>query len=261
MLKYSPLLRKIGLTLVIVPSALSSPMAFPSLTAVAARAPADIGLSSGAGAAGEAGALRLAPAEVEPYRIRQAKELMGGRYDQSVVKVGELVPDVREFVRKTARRSLRGQWQNHSGRIAQAIMLESQRNEFDPMFVMSVIGTESKWRPHARGSHGEIGLMQIKPSAARWIAGMYGIPYKGRKSLRDPAINIRIGTAYLAFLREQFDSKGPLYVSAYNAGLGTVQRALRHRATPSQEYMGRILHQYTQYYSTLRAERILADEV
>ncbi len=205
--------------------------------------------------ADEATALRATAPQTQSYRVQQARELLGPQYEQSVAKVGEMVPDMQKFVRKCTEKSLRARWRRQTSRISLAIMQESHRYEFDPVFVMSVIDNESRWRPNARGRHGEIGLMQLKPSTARWIARMYGIPFKGKKTLRDPAMNIRIGTAYMDFLREEFDGSGALYVSAYNAGLGTIHRAIRHQRLPSQAYLARIMRQYLRYYSALRDEQ------
>lgn len=196
----------------------------------------------------------------QPDRVRQAKELLGSRYEHSAAKEGEKVPDLLDFVRRCARGSLHRRWRKDADRIAISIMEESRRRRFDPVFLMSVIDNESRWRPEARGRHGEIGLMQIKPTTARWISRLYSIPFHGRGTLRDPAMNIRIGAAYLSFLREEFNSRGILYVSAYNAGVGTVYRALRRRRIPSRDYVARIVKQYLRYYSALKQEQALVRE-
>lgn len=196
----------------------------------------------------------------QPDRVRQAKELLGPRYEHSAAKEGEKVPDLLDFVRRCAYGSLHPQWRKDTDRIALSIMEESRLRRFDPVFLMAVIENESKWRPEARGTHGEIGLMQIKPATARWISRLYGIPFHGRRTLRDPAMNIRIGAAYLSFLREEFDSRGVLYVSAYNAGVATVYRALRRRRIPSRDYVARVVKQYLRYYSALKHEQALTRE-
>lgn len=71
--------------------------------------------------------------------------------------------------------------------------------------VDTVISRESKYNITARGSQGEIGLMQILPPAARLIAGWLGhkrVTRLSGKALRmyltRPGNNIRYGTAYLA---------------------------------------------------------------
>ena len=57
----------------------------------------------------------------------------------------------------------------------------------------AVIQVESSYRPNARGSAGEIGLMQIKPATARLMG------YSGSNDgLFHPETNIKFGMKYLA---------------------------------------------------------------
>ena len=54
--------------------------------------------------------------------------------------------------------------------ISSAILGSSRRHRIDPLLVMAVIDHESRFDGSKRGSHGEIGLMQIKPATGRWLA-------------------------------------------------------------------------------------------
>lgn len=80
---------------------------------------------------------------------------------------------------------------------------------------MAVVRIESNFRPTAKGSAGEIGLMQIKPATAKLMG------YKGRASgLYDPETNIRFGMKYLAGAHELGDGKLCRTILKYNAGHG-----------------------------------------
>lgn len=137
---------------------------------------------------------------------------------------------------------------DNSNTIFQALMNESRNFSINPLLLMAVIETESGFKTEKRGRHGEIGLMQIKPSTARWIAKKNGLPWNGAKTLKDPAINIKLGAAYLSFLREEFDSHKQHYLSAYNMGARNVRRALKKRIVP-KEYASRVLRHYRSFYS------------
>ena len=186
----------------------------------------------------------------QAYRILQARELLGKYYKKSIVKSGERVTDINGFVKKTTASSLGEKWQKKKTAIAKTIIREARRNGFDPIFVMAVIQTESSFNPLAKGSSGEIGLMQLMPATGEWIAHKIGVPWKGEKSLRDPLTNIKLGTAYLTFLRERFDAHGRLYVAAYNMGERNVNQALDNEVWP-KDYPVRVMKQYLKFYSSL----------
>jgi len=80
---------------------------------------------------------------------------------------------------------------------------------------MAVVRIESNFQPMAKGSAGEIGLMQIKPATAKLMG------YGGRASgLYDPETNIRYGMKYLAGAHELGDGKLCRTILKYNAGHG-----------------------------------------
>jgi len=73
---------------------------------------------------------------------------------------------------------------------------------------------ESSFRPNAKGKHGEIGLMQIKPSTASYITGL---PIS-ESSLYDIPTNVFIGTLILVNYLEQYGNLR-VALSRYN-GIG-----------------------------------------
>lgn len=77
----------------------------------------------------------------------------------------------------------------------------------------AVIQVESRYRPDARGSAGEVGLMQIKPATAR------GLGFRGAtRALYDPETNIRYGMMYLGRARELGGGSVCGTILRYNAG-------------------------------------------
>lgn len=77
----------------------------------------------------------------------------------------------------------------------------------------AVIQVESNYRADARGSAGEVGLMQIKPATARMMG------YSGSvKDLFDPETNIRFGMKYLAKAHQLGGGTTCGTVLKYNAG-------------------------------------------
>ncbi len=95
--------------------------------------------------------------------------------------------------------------------------------EFDleETLVCAVIHTESKFEPSACSRVGAMGLMQLMPATAVWIADSIGAPELAG-DLYAPAANIRLGAAYLRYLLDKFPLRDAL--AAYNAGEGNVLR-------------------------------------
>ncbi|MDV4156135.1 lytic transglycosylase domain-containing protein [Rhizobium brockwellii] len=95
----------------------------------------------------------------------------------------------------------------------------------------AVIRIESNFNPNARGSHGEIGLMQIKPATARMMG------YSGSaKGLFDPETNIKYGMKYLAAAHDLGGGETCNTILKYNAGHGAT------RMNPvSKSYCGKVL--------------------
>jgi len=193
---------------------------------------------------------RIKHSEAYHRRIAQAKELLGKHYQKSIVRKGESVPGISDFVKKQVKQLTVAKWKNSHYKISAAIMRASKKHSFDPMFLMAVIQNESTFDPSIHGSFGEIGLMQIKPSTADWISKKAGIRYKSGADLENPVKNIEIGAAYLAYLRTRFNSHSRLYLSAYNMGTTNVNRALGKQIWP-KDYASRVMGFYVKYYTEL----------
>ena len=154
---------------------------------------------------------------------------------------------VREFVADYVARSMKPGLKSRSREIANAIMKSGVRHGLDPLLLLAVIENESRFNPNIIGSHGEIGLMQIKPDTAEWIAKKERIRWKGGESLYDPLVNIRIGAGYLAMLRSKFGFDKNLYLAAYNMGVTKLYRMLGDKIHP-QEYTQKTLEHYSKIY-------------
>jgi soluble lytic murein transglycosylase len=141
-------------------------------------------------------------------------------------------------------------WRFHSTEIAQTLIDEARKYQFDPIFLVAVIQHESKWNPSAKGDVGELGLMQIRPTTAQWLSKRLHLPWGGKLSLYNPEANIRVGAAYLAHLRGNFSSSGRLYLAAYNMGRHAVNQALRQKVVP-KDYAAHVMHYYVGIYEEL----------
>lgn len=94
----------------------------------------------------------------------------------------------------------------------------------DENLIYAVIKAESNFKVDAKSSKDAIGLMQLMESTAMDILRQINITISDEEleeKLKEPDININLGTKYLSILLEKYQSV-ELAVTAYNAGIGTV---------------------------------------
>ena len=103
--------------------------------------------------------------------------------------------------------------------------------ELKPEMLYGLIRTESYFMSGAVSRSGATGLAQIMAPTAEEMAGRIarrgGPDYRGPGGidLKDPEVNIHIGSHYLKYLTEQMGSP-MLALLAYNGGMGRLRRAL-----------------------------------
>ena len=135
----------------------------------------------------------------------------------------------------------------------------------DSSLAAGVIHAESRFKSDAQSHRGAVGLMQLMPDTAEWIAGQMDEPRFSLTKLQEPETNIRYGIWYLASLQKEFDGNDILALAAYNAGRGNVQEWMAQYGwqqdfssvesipyAETREYVARVL-KYQQKYKTLYA--------
>ena len=103
----------------------------------------------------------------------------------------------------------------------QTIIDNAQQENINPLLVVSVMRKESSFAPEVRSWAGAVGLMQIVPNTAKWVAGQIDM---SDYALNKPEDNITIGTWYLAHNHLRYKDNSLLAIASYNAGTGNVSR-------------------------------------
>lgn len=133
-----------------------------------------------------------------------------------------------------------------------AILAAARRYGVHPALVKAVVWRESRFDPKARGSKGELGLMQIMPTTADEFARSEAVALHFRSELFDPGLNTRAGAWYLRKLSRRYahtDDPLPYALADYNAGRGNVLKWARGTAsTNSQVFIQQIGFPSTQEY-------------
>lgn len=146
-----------------------------------------------------------------------------------------------------------------------AIRREARRQRIDPYLVAALIRQESRFEKQAISSAGALGLMQLMPRTARYLARNRRLSVE---RITDPDLNIRLGVRYLARLLRRFNGSLEKTVAAYNGGGTRVARWAREfprdpaefvesiPVTQTREFVHKVLRNY-HFYRDLYAERQL----
>ena len=84
------------------------------------------------------------------------------------------------------------------------IIVSSARYGLDPQLVRAVMSTESDFRERCVSHAGARGLMQVMPCTWAAVKKLYGLQWKYEENVFDPAKNVEVACAYLAWLRYDF---------------------------------------------------------
>ncbi len=164
--------------------------------------------------------------------------------DSKIFYISTIIKDARESV--------------NSEQLATTIVAESKAAGYDPLFVTAVIFAESTFKQAAKSNRGALGLMQILPDTAKFIARVDGHDWRGSWSLtNDPSYNIRLGIAYLKHLESDYNLSTEQMLMAYNWGPANVVKYLKrekHPPTETKNYVKKITKMHKNWSSDF-AER------
>lgn len=140
------------------------------------------------------------------------------------------------------------------------VVSNARKNRLPPDLLQALMREESSLDPLVVSWAGAVGLTQLMLSTARSVAKRLGIGQVTTRTLKDPAVNVRIGTAYLGSLLQRYKGSPVLACAGYNAGPGAVNRWLRERGKlqldefveeipidQTRNYVKRVLDSYAAY--------------
>jgi len=130
-----------------------------------------------------------------------------------------------------------------------AVKTAEEAHNVDQHLILSIMRTESHYRPWVRSHAGARGLMQLMPKTAKAIGRKAEGGRRHAARYRNPDSNIWLGTWYLKQLLERFDGQYPAAIGSYNAGPKAMERWLRDfSGRPMDEFVERIPYRETRRY-------------
>jgi soluble lytic murein transglycosylase len=95
----------------------------------------------------------------------------------------------------------------------------AKQRQINPMLVTALIRQESRFEPKIESAVGAIGLMQVMPETADWIASKIGLQ---KYVMSNPNDNLKLGTWYLDYTHHEYSDNSLFAVASYNAGPGSI---------------------------------------
>ncbi len=111
------------------------------------------------------------------------------------------------------------------------ILSAAKAQGIPPALLFGLVREESGFDAQVDSWAGARGLSQCMKPTARMVARKHRVAGWSWAKMREPAMNLKIGSLYLAELIKRFDGAFPLAVSSYNAGPGATRRMIRARPT------------------------------
>ena len=127
-------------------------------------------------------------------------------------------------------------------------LIETWANTYrlNPALVMALIRQESRFETAIRSSADAVGLMQVIPPTADWVAGQIGL---SDYDLTQPEDNVQIGTWYLNYTHQEYGDNSLYAVASYNAGPGSVADWIaRFNTTDADRFVAQIPFPETKGY-------------
>jgi soluble lytic murein transglycosylase len=170
---------------------------------------------------------RLSALDLRPDAIREWSYVVRGQGDDALLLAAEVARRYGLYDRsinsadRTQRRhdfALRYQTPYR-----EEITGASREASLDPALVFGLARQESRFIADIASSAGAIGLMQLMPPTAKWVARQTGRTDFTPRQLDNPALNAQLGTFYLRYVLDRLDGLPVLATAAYNAGPGRAQ--------------------------------------
>jgi soluble lytic murein transglycosylase len=132
-----------------------------------------------------------------------------------------------------------------------------------PDLMQALMREESALDPDVVSWAGAVGLTQLMPGTAKLVAKRHKLRVPSAAQLKNPDLNVKLGTAYMADLLAMWKGNPALACASYNAGEGAVKRWLADRGRrdldefveeipikETRDYVKRVLKSFNAYRLT-----------
>jgi soluble lytic murein transglycosylase len=126
-----------------------------------------------------------------------------------------------------------------------SIIKYANKKQINPLLLLALMRQESRFQSQVISPSGAIGLMQLMPTTADWIARKLSLT---NYDLTNPEDNIRLGAWYLQENLERHEDNALIAVASYNAGVGNLYKWNPHDDSDLDEFVENIPFEETKKY-------------
>lgn len=127
--------------------------------------------------------------------------------------------------------------------VTEVIYSECKKYDYDPLFLLAMIFTESSFKRGQVSSAGAEGLMQIRPFVGRSLADKMGVDWKDSTTLFQPELNIKMGSLHLFEMILKFKDVRKAVIS-YNLGESALRDRVRLNKPLPKSYLNKVMDNY-----------------
>jgi soluble lytic murein transglycosylase len=180
-----------------------------------------------AGRAGVQRALTFYKLEMKSYALREWQSATRGLSDQELLAAAEIARQANAPDRAINAADRTAFVHDFSSRFPMPhrtdLQPSARANRLDEAWVYGLIRQESRFMADVRSSAGAMGLMQLMPATARWVAKQSGMKDFSPNRVVEVPINLQLGSYYLRYVLDDLGHP-VLATAAYNAGPGRARR-------------------------------------
>lgn len=120
--------------------------------------------------------------------------------------------------------------------------------------MLAMVRSESSFDANVNSKAGAVGLMQLMPATAQMMATQIGLTNYSDEQLLNPAVNLRLGAAYVKYLLDQYNNNTELMLASYNAGPNAAKlwETGQTVASETASYVPTVLRRQQGYQQRLR---------
>ncbi len=121
------------------------------------------------------------------------------------------------------------------------------KHRIDPAWIFGVMRRESAYIRDIKSGAGAVGLMQLMPNTAKYVAKLQG-DKNWRGDLTNASTNINFGAFYLRHVMDKFEDHQVLATASYNAGPHRIDKWLGNRTQDADIWIDTIPFTETRRY-------------